>query len=286
MFNIDAQRAEEITKSFQIPPKPEILVQIQDVQAQEDPSPNAFADVITKDVGLSAAVLKTVNSPVFGLKRTVTDIRQSVMLLGNTSVCNLVSFFALKKAFSQDASISYEKYWDSAMETANMMTVLVEHMHLQSVCPLEDAYAYGLFRDCGIPLMAMRFNDYNTVLLEANRNPTEIFTDIEERHYQTNHATIGYFVSSSWHFPLQLCQLIARHHDPDFLNDSSVSDTCKQLYALAKLASNILAQYRSAEDDPEWLLSQESVLSFFRLSDIDYADLEEDVKEHYSVLFG
>lgn len=286
MFNIDQKKAQEIIKNFQIPPKPQILIEIQEVQSQSDPSSDSFADVISKDVALSAAVLKTVNSPVFGLKRTVTDIRQSVVLLGNSNITNLVSFFQLKQAFNKKSAISHEKYWDTAMETANMMTVLIEHMSLKNQCPIEDAYSFGLFRDCGIPLMAMKFDDYKQVLIEANNNPEKIFTDIEDNHYQTNHATVGYFVASSWNLPKELCQLISRHHEADFLDAQDTTDLNKHLYVLAKLASNILSQYRFMRDDTEWFLSKDAVYGFFGLSDIDYADLEEDVKETFKIKFG
>ncbi|MDF1589647.1 MAG: HDOD domain-containing protein [Gammaproteobacteria bacterium] len=286
MFDIDQQKAEEITKNFEIPVKPQILVEIQDVQASQDPSPRAFADIISKDVALSAAVLKTINSPVFGLKRKITDIRQSVGLLGTQNIINLVSFFQLKQAFNKKSAISHEKYWDTARETANMMSLLVEELSLQSQCPIEDAYAFGLFRDCGIPPMAMKFDDYRAVLIEANAKHEQVFTDIEEAHYQTNHAIIGYFVASSWNLPIKLCQLILRHHEPDYLRDKNNTDLSKHLYVLAKLASNILAQYVAMKDDSEWLLAKDDVLGYFGLSDLDYADLEQDLKEVYKIQFG
>lgn len=285
MFDIDQSKAEEITKNFQVPPKPQVLVEIQDVLAQQEPSPQDFADVISKDVALSAAVLKTVNSPVFGLKRSITDIRQSVMLLGTTNISNLVSFIELRKAFDKPSSISHEKYWDTAMDTANMMTVLVELLDLKSVCPIEDAYSFGLFRDCGIPLMAMKFDDYKSVLIEANSSPERIFTDVEEQYYQTDHASVGYFVASSWHLPRNLCHIIARHHEPDYLRASDTTPQDKHLYLLAKLASNILSKLDYAKEDVEWVLAREPVLSFLNLSDIDYDDLEEDAKEQFSIQF-
>lgn len=286
MFDIDQQKAQEITKNFEIPVKPQILIEIQDVQASRDPSPKAFADIVSKDVALSAAVLKTVNSPVFGLKRKVTDIRQGVGLLGTQNIINLVSFFQLKQAFNKKSAISHEKYWDTALETANMMSLVVDELALQSQCPIEDAYAFGLFRDCGIPPMAMKFDDYKAVLIEANAKHEHIFTDIEEAHYQTNHAIVGYFVASSWHLPTGLCQLILRHHEPDFLGDNNNTDLSKHLYVLAKLASNILAQYVAMKDDSEWLLAKDDVLGYLGLSDLDYADLEQDIKEAYKIQFG
>lgn len=286
MFDIDSQKAQDIMKNFQMPVKPQILVEIQDVQSAHDPSPNAYSDVISKDVALSAAVLKVVNSPVFGLKRTVTDIRQSIVLLGINNITNLVSFFQLKQSFKKKSSISLEKFWDTSMDTANMITLVLEHLSLKEQCPIEDAYAFGLFRDCGIPLLAMKYDDYKEVLIEANSRDEVIFTSIEEDKYNTNHATVGFFLASSWHLPKDLCELILRHHEPDYLESQKSNQQKQYLYALAKIASNILAQYRMAKDDVEWRLAKEPVLGFLGLSEFDYAELEEDLKEVFNIKFG
>jgi HD-like signal output (HDOD) protein len=287
VFNITEANAKDIIKNFHIPIKPEILTELQLEQAKTDPSPKAFAEVITKDVALSASVLKTVNSPLFGLNRTITDIKQSVMLLGCDNISNLVSFFQLKNAFSgKKSAISHEKYWDTAMETANMMSILLTQLKLTTECPSEDAYAFGLFRDCGIPLMAMKYENYKDVLTEANNTPQSLFTDIEESHYQTNHAIVGFFVANTWNLPKNLCELILRHHETDFLEQENVDDLQKNLYALIKVASNALSQYKSTTDDGEWLLAKESVLEYLDLTEFDYQDLEEDLKEAFHLQFG
>jgi len=286
MFNIDTSTAEKLMSSFQIPVKPEILIEIQQEQAKPYPSPNVIANIIAKDVALSAAVLKSVNSPIFGLKSRITDIKQSVVLLGSRNVSNLVTFFVLKKGCDKKSSISHEKYWDLAMETANMMTILIGSLGLKIKCTVEEAYAFGLFRDCGIPLMAMKYSDYKTVLIEVNNQTEMVMTQIEDSHYQTNHASVGYFVARSWHLPQSLCELILRHHEPDFLQVSDASKEQKDLYALAKVAGNVLSQYQVRKDEAEWNLVRDSVLGYLGLSEMDYSYIQEDTKETFMVQFG
>lgn len=286
MFNIDKNTAQKVIKSFQVPVKPQILMELQQELIKTEPSLNAFAELIAKDVGLSATILKTINSPIFGLNRTITDIKQSVMMLGYKNVSNLVSFFELKKAFDKVSSISHEDYWERAMDTASVMTILIESLGLKSNCPLEDAYAFGLFMDCGVPLMAIKYTDYKRVLVEANNSYEIVLTAIEENHYHVNHANIGYFVASSWNLPRNLCQLILRHHEIDFLEASDVSHEQKDLYALVKLANNILSRHYQLRDDAEWNLVKEAVLGHIGLSQIDYNDIEEDTKEIFKLQFG
>lgn len=272
--------------SFQLPAKPQVLTDLQLEQSRPEPSMQVFAEIISKDVALSSRILKTVNSPTFGLKRTVTDIKQSVIMIGYSGITSITSFYQLRNSFKEKAAISLEKFWDTAMETANMMSLLFESLNIDFQCSKEDAYAFGLFRDCGIPLLAIKYTDYKEVLIEANANPEQDFTSFEENHYETNHATMGYYMARSWNLPNNICQLILRHHEPDFLASPNNNESQKELYALIKIASNALSQYKYAKDDSEWFLAKDHVLDFFGLSDPDYQDIEDDLKEAYSVKFS
>ncbi len=269
--------------SFQLPAKPQALADLQLEKAKPEPSIQAFADIISKDVALSSSVLKIINSPAFGLKRTVTDIKQSVIMLGYNNVTNIVSFFQLRNSFQDRAAISLEKFWDTAMETANMISLTLENLNYKFSCTAEDAYAFGLFRDCGIPLLAVKYPNYKEVLIEANSKPEQIFTAIEESYYQTDHAAVGYFMARSWNLPKQLCDLIQDHHKQDYLVSNLGEQSQKDIYALTKIASNVLNHYKFMKDDSEWLLAKDSVLEYFSLSEPDYQDLEDDLKDAFDI---
>ncbi len=286
MLNIDNSTAEKLMNSFQIPVKPAILIELQEEQSKPDPSPNVMAMIIAKDVALSAAVLKTVNSPLYGLRKTITDIKQGVTLLGSRNISNLVTYFELRKGFDKKSSISHEKYWDLAMETASAMKLIMGTLGSKIKCAIEDAYAFGLFRDCGIPLMAMKYPDYKSVLSDANNQSEMVFTEVEDSHYQTNHAIVGYFVARSWNLPQGLSELILRHHEPDFLQANDTSDEQKDLYVLAKIAGNILSQYQLRKDETGWDIVKDSVLGHLGLSDMDYNEIQEDAKETFMIQFG
>jgi len=279
-------KAEEIIEKFSIPPKPAVLVALQQELTKAEPDPVDFADIISRDVALSAIVLKTVNSPMFALKRELSDIRQAVVLLGADRLNHLVTFFALRQSFTGKSVISLEKFWDNTMEVATMSRFVLNYLTDRCEVEADELYALSLFRDCGIPLMAMKYTNYREVLSEANHSPHHSFTEIEEGHYGTNHAIVGYFVASSWHLPKALCELILRHHDVDFLNDSLVSETQKDLYALNKIASMAATRYKYGVTDSEWPLTKEQVLTHFSLSDLDYQEMLADLLDEYEMQFG
>jgi HD-like signal output (HDOD) protein len=279
-------KAEEIIEHFSIPPKPAILIALQQELSKTDPDPVDYADIISRDVALSAVVLKTVNSPMFALQRELADIRQAVVLLGADRLNHLVTFFALRQTFNGKSSISLEKFWDNTMEVATMSRFVRNYLADRCQVEANELYALGLFRDCGIPLMAMKYGNYREVLSEANHSPHHSFTEIEDGHYGTNHAIVGYFVASSWHLPGDLSELILRHHDPEFLTDNLVSEVDKDLYALIKIASMAATRYKYGVADSEWPLTREQVLTHFELSDLDFNEMLADLLEEYETQFG
>jgi HD-like signal output (HDOD) protein len=172
------------------------------------------------------------------------------------------------------------------MEVATMSRFVLRYLADRTDVHVDELYALGLFRDCGIPLMAMRYDTYRDVLAEANRSPERCFTEVEESHYATNHAIVGYFVASSWNLPKPLCELILRHHDPLFLDDNMITETQRDLYALMKIASKAATRYKYDKTDPEWPMVEEAVLTHFGFSDLDFTDMMADLLDEYDTQFG
>lgn len=278
MFTISNKQAEELNRNFQIPVQPAILLALQEERRKERPDPAVIAELISCDITLSASILKTINSPVFGLNRSVSDIKQSVILLGIDNVSNLVTFFELRQAMQGEACISMESFWNTALEVARLTGLLLEYLELKSYCPVEDAYAIGLFSNCGLPLMAMRYPDYKRILQLGHKYKEIVLTRIEDRKYGCNHAVVGYFLTSSWRLPKHLCELILQHHDPEFFQLSHVTDLQKDLYGILKIANNIQSKLECMGEDPEWFQVKDKVLAHFDLTQESYWELEDDLK--------
>jgi HD-like signal output (HDOD) protein len=285
-MEISSLTAKQLIKKFRLPPKPEVLSALQQELAKAEPDPIDYADIISQDVALSALVLKTVNSPVYGLNKEFSDIRKAVILLGLESLNNLVTYTVLKQSMQGKASISLEKFWDNSMEIALMSRLVAIRMADIVRVKADELYALCLFRDCGIPVMAIKYEDYKSVLIEANQSEDTIFTDIEEQYYETNHAIIGYFISSSWNLSKSLCKLILRHHDPKLMIDARVSDSQKDLFALMKIASLAACQYRYHKQDSEWATVKDQVLSHFGLSDLEFNEILLDLTDEFEAQYG
>lgn len=277
MLNLDEKKISAGVSGFQVPVKPEILTSIDKLMAENEPDIDKIAALISSDVGLSASILKIINSPMYGMNRGISKIKQAVMMLGLKTINSLVTAILLKQSFSGKSSISLERFWDDANDIANAMIFIGNKV--KTKIPVEMLYTIGLFHDCGIPLLALKYEDYKDVLIEANGSDDSFIT-VEEKHYQTNHAVLGYYISSSWHLPKEICQLILQHHDNRYLH-SDVDYEYKIAFAALKAAENMVERAKRFNYSKGWQESEELILDVLGISVVDYADLDADFSESF-----
>lgn len=275
MINLDDKKLASAVSSFQVPVKPQILTDMQLLLDEIEPEIASIAELISNDVGLSSAILKIINSPFYGLNRRVSEIKQAVMILGLKTINGLVSALLLKSSFQGDSCISLERFWDDSLDVANAMAFIGNNV--KNKVPVDMLYTIGLFQNCGIPLLAIKFGDYKEVLIESNRLGVNSI-EREEQKYQTNHAVLGYYVASSWHLPKEICMLILQHHESDYLVDISGNKE-QLLYAVLKTAEHMVERVKRHNVSPDWEEIRENVFNVLGITSIDYDDLEDDFTE-------
>ncbi|WP_105168712.1 HDOD domain-containing protein [Pseudoalteromonas sp. T1lg23B] len=284
MINIDDKVINDIKSGFNLPPKPELLEQLQAAIKQPEPELTYIAELIATDLSTSAAVLKVINSPAYGMSRTVTDIKQAVMFLGLDSVTQLVTSCLLQQSFEQNTCcISLERFWDTSSEIAAIATLIGKK--IKSQVPAENLHMLGLFHDAGIPAMAVKYPDYVKVLDIANNSLDTPLTQFEEQAYNTDHTIVGYFLASGWHLPKPICHLILRHHDLEFLLEPHDQESLLS-YATLKMAENLVHTQKRFRDTPDWLHIKSHVLNTLELDDDDYQDILEDVADYFQERFS
>ncbi len=270
---LTAERLNQILQGVVIPPQPQVMVDLQMEQCSPRCSVERIATLISQDVGLSGALLKTVNSPYFKRANKISSIHQAVGLLGINGVVNLVNAHSIRGALSDDEIVALSSFWDSAMEVAMTAAVIAKQIGYPSP---DEAYSLGLFHNCGIPLLSQRFDRYPQILKEAYCRHTAI-TDTENSLINTNHAVVGYFVAKSWHLPPPICDAIHEHHHVSqlFLRDSSTHQV-KTLVAILKMAEHICHLPKilaGIDEDNEWAQAGAAILLYVGLSEYDYETL-------------
>jgi len=282
MTDVDLEQAKHIVETIAIPPQPTALTETLAIVNGDDPDLSRIGEVVSKDVALSAAIIKTVNSPLFGMRREISSIQQATMLLGMKNVVNIVTGLSLRMSMEKKdgKELNLGRFWDTATDTALVCTNLAKAMGSNVK---DDAYMFGLFHDCGIPLMQQKYPDYFEVLKIANSQPEQDFTDIEEEHYDTNHATVGYMVARTWKLPQTICKAILSHHNMAILKEDGDEAT---LIAMLQMAEHLSHSKRRITEDLRWNMVREDVLENLMIDEQEYKELKEDVLDILEELEG
>ena len=80
MITITPEVLADIKEGFKVPSPPELLIAVQDICKAEDPDLMELAKLVSGDIGLSSAILKTINSPLYGMNRVISDINQENLI--------------------------------------------------------------------------------------------------------------------------------------------------------------------------------------------------------------
>ena len=96
------REAEEIINDIGIPPCPAILTTLMREMREDEPDFVKLGKLIGSDVSLAAAMLKTVNSPFYGLRSKATSVQQAITLLGLRNVAQIVTGLLFVDPAAQD----------------------------------------------------------------------------------------------------------------------------------------------------------------------------------------
>jgi HD-like signal output (HDOD) protein len=272
MTDLSTAEAAKIISSVAIPPRPAIVNAVMEERSKPEPDLRHIARLISTDVGLAAAVLKTINSPFFGLRRRVTSIEHGVNMLGMKNVGALVMSLSLRNAVPTQG---LERFWDEAARTALVTAYLAQSLGCSSK---EDAHVFGLFRDAGIPLLMRRFPDYRETLKRANAESVRSFTEVEDQELGTNHAVVSALLAKGWQLPDHIREAIGQHHDPDIYR-SNLPPASVNLVALGHLAEVTENSFSRLAGNFEWDKQGEAVLDYLMLGRDQFEELAGDAKE-------
>lgn len=268
---------EQNMRDIGIPPCPAILNSIVEETRQPEPDYNRLSSLVSTDVSLSASLIKTANSPYFGLRRRVRSVNEAFIVLGINVARRAIAGIILRKIFPNSPRI--ERFWDSSTRIARLSGWLAQKLQLPELAP-EDAYTYGLFRDCGIPVLLIRFPSYDEVLGVANHNARHSFTNVEETVLPTNHAMVGCLLAQSWWLPEELCQAIRNHHDLAMLEsaESQLPMMSRRLIAVSQLAEHLLQHLMGLSLTQEWAKLGTASMRLLNIEETDFEEIYAEAR--------
>ena len=187
-----------------IPAQPQSLVQLSLLLAEEDINLLAAAQLIETDMALAAAVMKAVNSSLYGLKGRVQSVHQAITYLGMREVAAITFEMGLRAAFPPAPEL--DPLWQRAAHRGLLMGRLAARLSLDAWA----AHSAGLFEECGKAVLFRHARDHYRAMLRAAASDAELLT-LEHAGFGVSHDALGAALCESWGLGASAVASV-RHH--------------------------------------------------------------------------
>lgn len=174
-----------------IPSQPQSLVQLSLLLAADDINLPAVASLIESDMALAAAVMKAVNSSLYGLKGRVQSVHQAITYLGMREVAAITFEMGLRAAFPPAPEL--EPLWQRAAQRGLLMGRLGQRLSLDAWA----AHSAGLFEECGKAVLFRHAPDHYRAMLRAAADDSQLLT-LEHAGFGVSHDALGAALCESW----------------------------------------------------------------------------------------
>jgi HD-like signal output (HDOD) protein len=183
--------AELRSLNIDIPAQPEALVKLSLLLADDDINLVALSGLVESDMALAAAVLKAVNSSLYGLSSRVQSVQQAITFLGTREVASVTFEMGLKAVFP--AVPELEPVWERAGVRGLLMGRIGQAL---SVDPWA-AHSAGLFEECGKAVLYRHASERYRPMLKAAKDDEELLF-LEQQEFGVSHDALGAALCESW----------------------------------------------------------------------------------------
>jgi len=177
--------------SIDVPAQPDALVKLSMLLADDEVNLQAVSSLISSDMALASAVLKAVNSSLYGLRGRVQSVQQAITYLGTREVAAVTFEMGLRAVFP--AAPELEPLWERAGVRGLLMSRIGQALNVDPWA----AHSAGLFEECGKAVLFRHSSPrYRAMLLEAADDEELVL--LEHAEFGVSHDALGAALCESW----------------------------------------------------------------------------------------
>ena len=199
-----------------VPSLPSVYTELIEELQSENSSMVKIGNIVSRDVGMTAKILKLVNSSYFGLPRHVSSPTDATILLGVETITSLVlsahvfSQFDLKKT----KGLSIDSVIFHSLEIGRLANKIAVKEQINK-SDRDHSLLGGLLHDCGKLILAANLSDDYISALEIMNSENIRFTEAENKVFGTTHAEVGGALLGIWGLPDPVVEAVTFHHTPE-----------------------------------------------------------------------
>lgn len=174
-----------------IPAMPDVLVQLSLLLAEDEVSQPAIARLIEGDMALASAVLRAVNSSLYGLAGRVQSVQQATTYLGTREIIGITFELGLRAAFPPADEL--DALWQRAGQRGLLMGRLAQALGLDAWA----AHSAGLFEECGKAVLFRQSPDDYRGFLRETATDADLMA-LELARFGVTHDALGAALCETW----------------------------------------------------------------------------------------
>lgn len=193
--------------------------------------------LIGQDPQIYAKIIGMANSPMMGITRKISSVREAAMLLGLNRVKSVAIGIASMSNLGQLAPGEYfspQDLWLHSMTVAMIMRTLAKAMP-KNMCPNEDQiFLAGLLHDIGF--MALHHIDNvlsDELHYQLRCQPDRPILEVELETLGITHCFIGAQLARHWNLPAEIVAVLGYHHPP-YVEEVAANNPLVRLVSLAE----------------------------------------------------
>lgn len=185
------------------------------VQVMDHPLSSAadVGKIISEDPGLTARLLRLVNSPIYGFPLRIDTLTQAISIVGMIQLRDLAIGTAFIKLFSNLPShpADMDSFWRHSIACGLAARQLACRRREANV---ERFFVAGLLHDIGRPIMFTHAPAEAARALTESRQTGQLLFTVEQRAFGFHHGVVGALLLERWRLPGMLVDAAAWHHTP------------------------------------------------------------------------
>jgi diguanylate cyclase (GGDEF)-like protein len=212
---------ESLLTSNRLPTLPQVALRIIELAQQREPDLDEVIRTVRLDPAITAKVLGTANSALFGLRGRVNHIEEAIPKLGLNLLRTIVLSFTLAKHRTQQKFLNdkIQEFWRCSLTQA----VFAEN--LAAKVPQADPSTYfmaGLLQDIGVLGLLSAAPELYCEQVLSRANMPQVAA-AEHQVFGLTHVDVTRGLCTRWGIDPNVIDAMGRHHDRFASNSSKVT---------------------------------------------------------------
>jgi putative nucleotidyltransferase with HDIG domain len=189
---------------FELPHLATTHMKLLDLASNPDVDVKQVERLIAPDLALTASLLKTANSVMYGSPRQIDTIRGAIVRIGMSGLRSSLLSLSLRSVIFKGRTLTpiAEEIWRQSFSVANNARANAVPLALDP----ERMFVLGLLHDIGkVPLLHM-LREFAAENFEFRR-PFVGFV------FQRHHEQVGRRLAATWNLPEEVVEVVGCHHD-------------------------------------------------------------------------